>query len=71
MRLPSNHTPVPLSRMFSAVPQSAPKGSVFLLHACAHNPTGVDPTPEQWKALSKAMQEKGHFPFFDMAYQVR
>lgn len=68
-RLP--HTPSPLPHVFLAVPQSAPKGSVFLLHACAHNPTGVDPTPEQWKALSKAMKEKGHFPFFDMAYQVR
>jgi hypothetical protein len=30
---------------------------------------GVDPTPEQWAALSKLMLEKGHFPFFDMAYQ--
>ncbi|KAF8065801.1 ASP1 [Scenedesmus sp. PABB004] len=48
---------------------AAPRGSVFLLHACAHNPTGVDPTPEQWSALSKLMLEKGHFAFFDMAYQ--
>lgn len=47
----------------------APSGSVFLLHACAHNPTGVDPTPQQWSAISRAMLEKGHFPMFDMAYQ--
>jgi aspartate aminotransferase len=47
----------------------APSGSFFLLHACAHNPTGVDPTAEQWKAVSELMMEKGHFPFFDMAYQ--
>ncbi|KAG2437533.1 hypothetical protein HYH02_011176 [Chlamydomonas schloesseri] len=47
----------------------APAGSVFLLHACAHNPTGVDPTPEQWRQLSAAMLERGHFPLFDMAYQ--
>ena len=52
-------------------PQAAPTRSVFLLHACAHNPTGVDPTPQQWSALSKAMLDKGHFPMFDMAYQVR
>lgn len=45
------------------------QGSFFLLHACAHNPTGVDPTPEQWKQISKAMLEKGHFAFFDSAYQ--
>jgi aspartate/tyrosine/aromatic aminotransferase len=43
---------------------------MFLLHACAHNPTGVDPTTAQWAEISKAMLEKGHFPFFDMAYQV-
>eukprot|EP00195_Chlamydomonas_chlamydogama_P012234 CAMPEP_0202901686 /NCGR_PEP_ID=MMETSP1392-20130828/14399_1 /ASSEMBLY_ACC=CAM_ASM_000868 /TAXON_ID=225041 /ORGANISM="Chlamydomonas chlamydogama, Strain SAG 11-48b" /LENGTH=435 /DNA_ID=CAMNT_0049588291 /DNA_START=25 /DNA_END=1332 /DNA_ORIENTATION=+ len=47
----------------------APSGSVFLLHACAHNPTGVDPTAEQWRQISRLMLEKGHFPFFDMAYQ--
>ncbi len=51
--------------------QKAPSGSVFLLHACAHNPTGVDPTPDQWRAISKLMKDKGHFPIFDMAYQVR
>lgn len=38
--------------------------------ACAHNPTGVDPTPEQWSQISKLMLDKGHFAFFDMAYQV-
>jgi aspartate/tyrosine/aromatic aminotransferase len=32
--------------------QRAPEASVFLLHACAHNPTGVDPSPEQWKEIS-------------------
>ncbi|KAG0646288.1 Aspartate [Hyphodiscus hymeniophilus] len=49
--------------------KGAPKGSVFLLHACAHNPTGVDPTPEQWKVISEAVKAGGHFAFFDMAYQ--
>lgn len=46
-----------------------PKGSVVLLHACAHNPTGVDPKPEQWKEIHKVMTDRGLFPFFDMAYQ--
>ena len=32
--------------------------------------SGVDPTPEQWKEISKLMKEKKLFPFFDMAYQV-
>lgn len=41
----------------------------MLLHACAHNPTGVDPTPAQWKEISHIVKEKRLFPFFDMAYQ--
>lgn len=49
--------------------KSIPKGSIVLLHACAHNPTGVDPTQEQWKAISDVVKEAGHYPFFDMAYQ--
>ncbi|XP_060188892.1 aspartate aminotransferase, mitochondrial [Lycium barbarum] len=49
--------------------KNAPKGSFFLLHACAHNPTGVDPTEEQWKEISYQFKVKGHFAFFDMAYQ--
>jgi aspartate aminotransferase, mitochondrial len=40
-----------------------------LLHACAHNPTGVDPRPEQWAEMSKVIKDKQLFPFFDMAYQ--
>jgi aspartate aminotransferase len=40
-----------------------------LFHACAHNPTGVDPTKEQWKELSKLAIAKKITPFFDMAYQ--
>ncbi|EER45354.1 aspartate aminotransferase [Histoplasma capsulatum H143] len=49
--------------------QAAPANSVFLLHACAHNPTGVDPTQAQWRQISDVMKAKGHFAFFDMAYQ--
>mgnify|MGYP002477567664 CR=1 FL=1 len=51
--------------------RSAPKQSVFLLHACAHNPTGVDPTREQWEEIAAIFKDKGHFAFFDCAYQVR
>lgn len=51
-----------------ALKNAAPR-SVFLLHACAHNPTGVDPTREQWGAIADVMLEKGHFAFFDSAYQ--
>lgn len=41
----------------------------ILLHACAQNPTGIDPTQEQWKELSELLKAKKHLPLFDMAYQ--
>ena len=50
---------------------AAPAGSVFLLHACAHNPTGVDPTRDQWDAVSKKILAKGHHVLMDCAYQGR
>jgi len=46
-----------------------PENSVILLHACAHNPTGVDPRPEQWKELSQLIKSRNLYVFFDMAYQ--
>ncbi|CAO2610361.1 Aspartate aminotransferase, mitochondrial [Lemmus lemmus] len=46
-----------------------PEQSVLLLHACAHNPTGVDPRPEQWKEIAAVVKKKNLFAFFDMAYQ--
>jgi len=49
--------------------KAAPKNSFILLHACAHNPTGVDPSPAQWQELSAICKEKDHFTFFDLAYQ--
>jgi aspartate/tyrosine/aromatic aminotransferase len=48
---------------------NAPAGSIILLHTCAHNPTGGDPTPEQWHAIADVIAARGHFPFFDTAYQ--
>ncbi|XP_048227947.1 aspartate aminotransferase, cytoplasmic [Ricinus communis] len=48
---------------------AAPAGSVVLLHACAHNPTGVDPTTEQWEQIRQLIRSKAFLPFFDSAYQ--
>lgn len=39
------------------------------MHACAHNPTGVDPTKDQWNEIAQVVKERDHFVFFDMAYQ--
>ncbi|PIA14358.1 mitochondrial aspartate aminotransferas-like protein [Coemansia reversa NRRL 1564] len=49
--------------------RALPKGSIVLLHACAHNPTGVDPTAAQWQQIQKVVEEGQHVAFFDMAYQ--
>ena len=49
--------------------RNAPRGSVFLLHGCAHNPTGVDPTWAQWQQIATAVQTCGHIALFDVAYQ--
>jgi aspartate/tyrosine/aromatic aminotransferase len=48
---------------------TSPQGSIFLLHAAAHNPTGVDPTKEQWGMIEKAMAANGNIAWFDSAYQ--
>ena len=46
-----------------------PGGSLVLLHACCHNPTGVDLTQAQWLTLIPVLQERGLLPFLDLAYQ--
>ncbi|XP_013982475.1 aspartate aminotransferase, mitochondrial [Salmo salar] len=46
-----------------------PEKSVIMLHACAHNPTGVDPKPEQWKEIADLVKKRDLLVFFDMAYQ--
>lgn len=43
--------------------------STILLHCVCHNPTGIDPTEEQWRQLSTLIKKKNVIPFFDMAYQ--
>lgn len=49
--------------------RKATPGSCVLLHTCAHNPTGVDPTLDQWKEIAKVCRENQLYPFFDTAYQ--
>ncbi|MNB56764.1 Aromatic-amino-acid aminotransferase [compost metagenome] len=46
-----------------------PNGSIVVLHACCHNPTGVDLTPADWNNVLEVVKAKGHVPFLDMAYQ--
>jgi aromatic-amino-acid transaminase len=49
--------------------RAAPAGTVVVLHACCHNPTGCDISPAQWRDVAAACQQGGLVPFLDMAYQ--
>ncbi|WP_349569560.1 amino acid aminotransferase [Azotobacter salinestris] len=49
--------------------KALPAGSIVLLHACCHNPTGVDLSADDWKQVLEAIRERGHVPFLDIAYQ--
>lgn len=44
-------------------------GDVILLHACCHNPSGIDPTPQQWQRIAQAVAAAGLLPVVDFAYQ--
>jgi len=49
--------------------QEGQPGDAVCLHACCHNPTGIDPTPAQWGAISELLAKKRMLPFIDFAYQ--
>jgi len=55
--------------MLECLRTQATEGSMVLLHACAHNPTGVDPTREQWAEIARVMKERRLIPLMDSAYQ--
>lgn len=49
--------------------KTIPAGDAVCLHACCHNPTGVDPTLQQWNQIADVVNERGILPFVDFAYQ--
>src|SRR5665647_1165285 len=49
--------------------KAMPAGDIVLLHACCHNPTGVDLSEAQWAAVAEAIKARGLVPFLDIAYQ--
>lgn len=48
--------------------KTVPEGDVVLLHGCCHNPTGIDPTPEQWEEIADVAGARGWIPLVDFAY---
>lgn len=59
---------VRLTDMLAAL-RTLPPHSVVLLHACCHNPTGLDLTPAQWADVIQVVRERRLIPFLDLAYQ--
>jgi len=55
-------------QMLNAIRQM-PAGDVILLHGCCHNPTGIDPTADQWQEIAGAVRKQGLLPLVDFAYQ--
>ena len=49
--------------------EAMPAGAIVLLHACCHNPTGVDPSPAPWAVILEIVRKRGLIPFLDIAYQ--
>jgi len=49
--------------------RQAPAGDIVLLHACCHNPSGLDPSADEWQAIADVIVERELVPFIDMAYQ--
>ncbi len=62
-----NHV-IKIDEMLASL-REAPAGDVVLLHACCHNPSGLDPSEAEWQAITDVLIERGLVPFMDMAYQ--
>jgi len=59
---------IQIERMLDTL-STAPAGDLVLLHACCHNPSGLDPSEEEWRAIADVIVERELVPFVDMAYQ--
>lgn len=59
---------IKIDEMLAAL-RAAPVGDIVLLHACCHNPSGLDPSIDEWAAITDIVVERGLVPFIDMAYQ--
>ncbi len=62
-----NHV-IKIDEMLAAL-RAAPAGDVVLLHACCHNPSGLDPSVEDWQAIADIIVDRKLIPFIDSAYQ--
>lgn len=66
--LSSDKTSLDFENLIETLKSQGKAGDVVCLHGCCHNPSGIDPTAEQWRQLSKVMAEKSMLPLIDFAY---
>jgi aspartate aminotransferase len=67
--LSSDKTSLGFSEMIDHLTQHGRAGDFVCLHACCHNPTGIDPSAENWSTIASLLKEKRMIPFIDYAYQ--
>jgi len=67
--LTADKTSLDFSAMMGELKTQGRRGDLVCLHACCHNPTGIDPTLEQWHEIASLLAEKQMIPFVDFAYQ--
>ena len=67
--LTADKTALDFSAMLGELKSQGRRGDLVCLHACCHNPTGIDPTFDQWQEISELLAEKQMVPFVDFAYQ--
>ncbi|OAA35926.1 aspartate aminotransferase [Metarhizium rileyi] len=49
--------------------ETSARGSIIVLHACGHNPTGWDPSRKEWEKMGEIIRKRQHLPVFDCTYQ--
>ncbi|MEZ6089844.1 MAG: amino acid aminotransferase [Pirellulaceae bacterium] len=67
--LNAGKTGLDFDAMIDTLDKKPRTGDVVLLHACCHNPTGVDPSAEQWRQIAEVIKKRGLLPLIDFAYQ--
>jgi aspartate/tyrosine/aromatic aminotransferase len=67
--LNDDRTSLDSDAMLQSLRENAKPGDIVLLHGCCHNPTGIDPTPADWKQIASLISEKNLLPLVDFAYQ--
>ena len=67
--LSDDKTSLDMTGMIDALEREARAGDAIVLHACCHNPTGIDPTADQWSEIAELTAQRGLLPILDFAYQ--